>query len=232
LDQFDTYDVLRRIELHSKLKMSPNYSPEPTDARQFTSQYDAFYTRFAAVYDRLVKSFPLWRRWLDNALPCLQGPKVLEVSFGTGYLLTRYAGLYESYALDLNLGLARIARSNLLRSDLTAHLQVANVEHLPYSAAAFDSVLNTMAFTAYPDGERALTEITRVLKPGGRLVMLDISYPNNGNRIGTLLTNGWKASGDIIRDLQGMLGSFGYQFTDHEVGGFGSVHLYVATKSS
>ena len=94
--------------------MSPNYSPEPADARQFTAQYDAFYSRFSPVYDRLVKSCPLWRKWLDNALPCLQGPKVLEVSFGTGYLLTRYAGQYESYAVDLNFELARIARSNMV----------------------------------------------------------------------------------------------------------------------
>lgn len=77
-----------------------------------------------------------------------------------------------------------------------------------------------------------MQEITRVLKPGSRLVMLDISYPNNGNRIGNMLTNGWKVSGDIIRDLAGMLGNFGYQFTDQEVGGFDSVHLFVATKPS
>jgi len=105
------------------------------------------------------------------------------------------------------------------------------VESLPYAAAAFDTVINTMAFTAYPDGQRALAEMSRVLKPGGRIVMLDINYPHNGNKIGTLLTRGWKAGGDIIRDLPDLFERTGCEFTDREVGGFGSVHLYVATKS-
>jgi len=210
--------------------MPPVYSPEPADARQFTAQYDAFYSRFAAVYDRLVKFLPLWRSWLDNVLPCIQGPKVLEISFGTGYLLTRYASQFDAFAIDLNPDLARIACENLLRHNLGAHLQVANVEHLPYPAGQFDSVLNTMAFSAYPDGNRAMSEITRVLKLGGRLVMVDINYPRNANPAGTLLTRGWMAGGDIIRDIPGLLSGFGYQFTEQEVGGFGSVHLYVATR--
>lgn len=210
--------------------MPPEYSPEPTDASKFTTQYDAFYSRFAAVYDRLVKFLPLWRNWLDNVLPCIQGPKVLEVSFGTGYLLTRYVGRFDTCAVDLNPDLARIASDNLLQHNLSAHLQVANVEHLPYPAGQFDSVLNTLAFSAYPDGNRAMAEITRVLKPGGRLVILDINFPRNANPAGTLLTRGWMVGGDIIRDIPGLLSEFGYHFTEQEVGGFGSVHLYIATK--
>lgn len=210
--------------------MSPDYSPEPADARQFTARYDGFYSRFAPAYDWLVKVFPVWRNWLDSTLPSIQGPKVLEVSFGTGYLLTRYASQFETYAIDLNPKLARIAWGNLQQHNLSAHLQVANVEHIPYPAGEFDSVLNTMAFTAYPDAERALAEITRVLKPGGCLIILDINYPHNRNPVGTLLTECWKAGGDIIRDLPSLLAGSGYQSTDHEVGGFGSLHLYVATK--
>jgi ubiquinone/menaquinone biosynthesis C-methylase UbiE len=210
--------------------MSPDYSTEPVKAKQFTEQYDAFYSRFAHAYDRLVKFFPVWRNWLDNSLAWIQGPKVLEVSFGTGYLLTRYAGQFETYGIDLNQNLARVTRDNLQHSELTAHIQVANVESLPYPAAVFDSIVNTMAFTAYPDCQAAMAELTRVLKPGGRLVMIDINYPHNANKIGTLLTRGWKAGDDIIRDQPGLLKSFGFQFTDREVGGFGSVHLYVATK--
>jgi len=212
------------------LKMSPDYSTEPENAQQFTEQYDAFYSQFANAYDRLVKFFPLWRNWLNNALPWIQGPKVLEVSFGTGYLLTQYAGQFETYGIDLNHNLAKVTKENLRHIKLTAHIQVANVESLPYPAAVFDSIINTMAFTTYPDGELAMAEITRVLKPGGRLVMLDINYPYNANKIGTLLTRGWKTGGDIIRDLPALFDLFGYEFTDREVGGFGSVHLYLATK--
>ncbi len=212
--------------------MPSDFSNEPENGQQFSGQYDAFYSRYANIYDRLIKFFPLWRNWLENTLPYIQGPKVLEVSFGTGYLLTRYASQYKSFAIDLNPDLARIAWGNLRQHNLSAHLQVANVEHIPYPAGEFDSVLNTMAFTAYPDAERALAEITRVLKPGGRLIILDINYPHNRNPVGTLLTKSWKAGGDIIRDLPGLLTGSGYQFTDQEVGGFGSLHLYIAAKAS
>jgi ubiquinone/menaquinone biosynthesis C-methylase UbiE len=210
--------------------MNVKYSPEPEDTGKFTSQYDIFYTRFATIYDRLVKILPIWRNWIESAIPWIVGPKVLEVSFGTGYLLTQYTGQFEAYGIDLNRRLGQVARENLRQAGLSACLQVANVESLPYADAAFDTVLNTMAFTAYPDGRIALAEISRMLKPGGRLLVVDINYPGDRNWIGTTLTRGWQAGGDIIRNMPELFEEFGYEYSDQEVGGFGSVHLYVATK--
>jgi len=210
--------------------MQFKYSNEPINGREHTEQYDRFYTRFAAFYDWLVKSIPVWRNWIETAIPWIQGSRVLEISFGTGYLLSQYAGKFETYGIDLNQHLAHIASDNLQKCDLAASLQIARVEALPFSNEAFDTVVNTMAFTAYPDGQSALAEMTRVLRPGGQIVMVDISYPSDGNKIGTFLTNAWKAGGDIIRDMPGLFEMFGFEYTDQEVGGCGSVHLYVAKK--
>ena len=206
------------------------YSPEPEDRSKFTEGYNTFYSRFATVYDWVIKVLPIWRNWLNTAHPWIQGPRVLEASFGTGYLLTQCAGQFETYGIDLNQRLANIAKDNLRQSGLRASLQVANVELLPYADESFDTVINTMAFTGYPDGQWAFAEISRVLKPGGRIVMVDINYPCDGNKVGTILTKGWKAGGDIIRDVPELFERFGYEYTDREVGGYGSVHLYVATK--
>lgn len=109
-------------------------------------------------------------------------------------------------------------------------MQVANWELLPYADESFYTVINTMAFSGYPNGQCAFAEISRVLRPGGRIVMVDINYPRDGNKVGTILTKCWKAGGDIIRDMPKLFKRFGYQFTGQELGGFGSVHLYVATK--
>ena len=116
--------------------MKFEYSNEPEDGRTHTAQYDLFYTRFAPLYDWLVKSLPVWRNWIGSALPHIRGPRVLEISFGTGYLLTQYAGQFETYGVDYNQRLASMAKGNLHRAGLKAGLQVADVTALPYCTAA------------------------------------------------------------------------------------------------
>jgi hypothetical protein len=74
-----------------------HYSPEPENGRKYTGDFDQFYSRFAGGYDWLVKAFPPWRNWILSALPWIRGPKVLEVSFGTGFLLTQYADKFNIY---------------------------------------------------------------------------------------------------------------------------------------
>ena len=207
------------------------YSPDPENPKAFTDEFDSFYTRFAALYDSLVKYLPVWQAWLKRTLPYIQGPRVLEVSFGTGYLLTQFADRFRAFGIDYNAVMAKTARRNLERRGLTANLQQADVLYLPYASNSFDTLVNTMAFSGYPDGTGALTEMERVLKPGGRLVMVDINYPKNRNWAGMALTKFWMASGDIIRDIERLFDESGWEFKEEEIGGFGSVHLYLLQKT-
>jgi ubiquinone/menaquinone biosynthesis C-methylase UbiE len=209
----------------------PRYSAEPADPRAYTAANDRLYTRFARLYDLLVKAFPVWRRWLRHTLPAIQGPRVLEVSFGTGWLLTQYAGRYRTDGIDLNPALIAVARRNLARAGIRADLRQGTVEALPYPDATFDTVVNTMAFTGYPDAAAAAAELARVVKPGGRLVLIDINYPRDGNRLGTALVERfWKPFGDLIRNVPALLSDAGLEVQDNEIGGWGSVHRYLATK--
>ncbi len=208
----------------------PSYSDEPKDPREFTRSFDSGYTRVARLYDIAVKVLPVWKGWLRHALPHIHGSRVLEVSFGTGYLLTQFAADTEAHGIDYNARLVATARSNLREASLAAQLARATVEALPYPDASFDTVVNTMAFTGYPNAERALAEMARVLRPGGDIVMIDVNYPANGNRLGTMLTRAWKVTGDLIRDMGPLFDRNSLDYTDEEIGGFGSVHLYLATK--
>lgn len=210
----------------------PVYSRQPEDGAQFTQAYDRFYGRFAPLYDKGVKWFPLWKRWLRQALPYLQGPRVLEVSFGTGYLLTQWAGDFEAHGLDYNQQMVAIARQNLASAGLTAYLVQGDVAALPYADGAFNTVVNTMAFSGYPNARRAMSEMTRVLKPKGRLVIVDIGYPADGDWLGTQLTKMWQAAGDLIRDMDEIFQACDLDYTEAQIGGWGSVHRYVATKRS
>jgi len=104
------------------------------------------------------------------------------------------------------------------------------VESLPYEDNSFDTVVNTMAFTGYPDAQKALSELHRVLKPDGKLAMVDVAYPKNGNWLGVQATKFWIAFGDLVRDMHKLFQAFNFETTDQEIGGFGSVHLYIAKK--
>lgn len=208
------------------------YPKEPSDPVRFTARANRAYSTFAKTYDRVVRLWPTWRRWLDAALPHIQGPRVLEVSFGTGYLLTRYPAEHEVTGIDLNATLAVIAKRNLMASGNRPRLACANVESLPFRTGHFDTVVNTMAMSAYPDGKVALSEMDRVLRPGGRLVLIDVNYPTTPSVIGRLVAWGWRAAGDVFRDIDALLQACGFVHTASEIGGFGTVHLYVAEKSS
>ena len=155
--------------------MSPRrrYSIEPADPRAFSERYDRIYSRISRLYDLGAPLLPFWQRCLRAALPHLLGPRVLEVSFGTGWLLTQYAGRFEAHGTDLNEAMLRIATRNLRRNGLSARLQIANVEEIPYPDSTFDTVLNTLAFSGYPDANAAMSELRRVLKPRGRMIIID-----------------------------------------------------------
>lgn len=204
--------------------------PEPDDPHAFTDRFDRFYTRFARPYDLLVKAFPLWKKWLRKAIPQLVGPRVLEVSFGTGWLMTQYADRFEVHGVDLNARMVSIAQKNLQKAGLTAGLLRGNVESLPFRDGSFDTVLCTMAFSGYPRAQDALNEMVRVLKPEGRLVLIDVNYPNDGHRVGMALTRLWIGGGDLVRDVHALFEANRLSCTDEAAGGWGSVHLYVASR--
>ena len=209
------------------MMMRRSYSKEPGHPAEFTRQFDRFYTRFARWYAGFIRAFPLWRRWLDHALPYIEGQRVLEISFGTGYLLSRYARRFETYGVDLNYQLAQLARGALTRQAIDANLQVADVVALPYPDGIFDCVVNTMAFSGYPEADAAIAEIKRVLCPGGRLVLIDVAYPVEERPAGFLMARMWKLAGDLLRDMKTLLAQHGFSASIQEIGGFGSVQLFV-----
>ena len=200
-------------------------------AMAFHGTLDKFHTRTARFYDLSVKILPVWKTWLKQALPYIQGQRVLEVSFGTGYLLMQYANKFETYGVDINARMMAVAKRNLKNDRVRAVLRQGNVEQLPYEDEYFDTVVNTMALSGYPDGASAMSEMRRVLKTGGRLILIDVNYPADHNWLGMRLTGFWRHLGDIIRNVCSLLEEHGFNYEDTEIGGFGSVHMYICKKT-
>lgn len=204
------------------------YKAEPEDGPALTRKLDRGYTKYARLYDLAVKALPIWKKWLNECLPLLRGPRVLEASFGTGYLLTQYAGAFETYGIDYNWRMVETALFNLRKKGLDARLVRASIEDLPFADGYFDTILNTFAFSGYPHADKALLEMKRVLKKDGQIVLLDFDYPEDANRFGTALTQLMSNGGDIIRKMDPIFERHGFQFTKRTIGGWGSVQLYIA----
>ncbi len=191
---------------------------------------DKLYTRTARLYDLGVKVLPVWKTWLERVLPYIQGQRVLEVSFGTGYLLMQYADRFETYGVDINARMVAVAKRNLENSGMRADLKQGNVEQLPYEDEYFDAVISTMALSGYPNGASSMSEIRRVLKPGGRFILIDVNYPADHDWLGVRLISVWQRLGDIIRNVGSLLENHGFDQEGTEVGGSGSVHMYICQR--
>jgi ubiquinone/menaquinone biosynthesis C-methylase UbiE len=203
---------------------------EPKGPKAYTTNFDVFYSSFSGIYDFLARHTSFWQTLLGRALPYIQGPRVLEASFGTGCLITQYASRFETYGIDLNEKMVRIASRNLRVAGKNAQLQRANVEALPYRNETFDTIVNTAAFSGYPRANTAMREFHRVLKPGGRLVLIDIGCPKDGNWMGRALARFTEATGDILRDMGPIFSRNGFVYHEEVVGGGGSIYLYIAQK--
>ena len=197
----------------------------------YTDRMNKEYNWMAKGYDAFMTIFPLWKKWIEKVIPHIEGEKILEVSFGSGYLMTQYgSSKYEIYGIDYNEKMLEITSNKIAKKNIDAQLYQANVEKLPFPDNTFDTIMNTMAFTGYPNGEKAMSEIKRVLKKNGKLLLVDFDYPKNRNWFGYKIVRLWEKFGDIIKDINTLLLQHDFDYKDMSVGGFGSVHLFIAQK--
>lgn len=101
------------------------------------------------------------------------GGEVLEVAVGTGLNLDAYPPETRLTGIDLSDQMLEIARSRARELGRKIDLRQGDAHNLPFADAIFDTVVCTFGLCAIPDIDAALDEMTRVLQPGGRLILVD-----------------------------------------------------------
>jgi ubiquinone/menaquinone biosynthesis C-methylase UbiE len=98
---------------------------------------------------------------------------VLEVAAGTGRNLPFYPASVRLTGIDLSPGMLEIASRRAVELGLHADLRVGDAQQLDFSDGSFDTVVFTLALCSIPDDGRAVAEAKRVLRPGGRLLLME-----------------------------------------------------------
>lgn len=183
-------------------------------------------------YDRVARPYDLFmlplewfilRRLRRRVIPGVDG-LVLEIGAGTGTNLPLYRPSARLVITEPSPEMLRAARLRGTRAD--ASWALAAAERLPFCGGAFDHVVGTLVFCSVVNAERAAAEARRVLRPGGRLTLIE--HTRGSTWITRRLTDGlagpWHALNGVChlnRDTLGTVEGAGFRIerTEECLGG-------------
>jgi len=159
------------------------------DTTAFTLQTREMFTSIAPRYDFLNRLLSVgqdkyWRQRAIDLLDPMENERILDVATGTGDMVIEVAKRNLSvqiFGIDfsqrmLDLGRIKIARNGYNQA---VSLQIGSGECLPFADESFDGVICAFGIRNFADVQLGLREFFRVLKPGGRVVVLEFSIPQN-----------------------------------------------------
>jgi ubiquinone/menaquinone biosynthesis C-methylase UbiE len=129
---------------------------------------------YASLTRKALGEFKVLARRVAEQVP--PGSQVLEVAPGPGYFAIELAKLggYRVVGLDISRTFVEIARRNAREAGVDADFRQGNVARMPFPDGSFDFLLCRAAFKNFSQPVEALQEMYRVLKPGGRALIIDL----------------------------------------------------------
>ena len=146
----------------------------PSETARETIRVQRIYDRLAPRYDRFVAVadmvlFPGGRHWAASRA---QG-RVLEVAVGTGRNLALFPPGVQLTGIELSPAMLERARRRARDLGMPADLRQGDAQSLDLPDESFDTVVATLSLCSIPDDVTAVREMARVLRPGGRLILLE-----------------------------------------------------------
>ncbi|WP_157268358.1 bifunctional demethylmenaquinone methyltransferase/2-methoxy-6-polyprenyl-1,4-benzoquinol methylase UbiE [Azohydromonas aeria] len=153
---------------------------EQEKARRVRGVFDSVASKYDVMNDLM--SMGLHRAWKAYAVAVAnlrEGQRVLDIAGGTGDLARAFAPRVGTSGLvvhtDINEAMLRTGRDRLLDSGLVLPTTICDAEKLPFPDGSFDLVSVAFGLRNMTHKDAALAEMARVLKPGGRLMVLEFS---------------------------------------------------------
>ncbi len=158
--------------------------PAADKARRVRAVFDSVATRYDLMNDLMSAGVHrLWKRFALEQTGLRPGQMALDVAGGTGDLAAGMARRVGDTGLvvlsDINPAMLAVGRNRMLDLGLMRNLRfsIADAERLPFADESFDCVTIGFGLRNVTDKPAALASMRRVLKPGGRLLVLEFSRP-------------------------------------------------------
>jgi demethylmenaquinone methyltransferase/2-methoxy-6-polyprenyl-1,4-benzoquinol methylase len=171
-------------ERHGTADFGYKEVPAAEKAKHVRAVFDSVADKYDLMNDLMSAGVHrLWKRYTLGQTGLRPGQCALDVAGGTGDLAAGMAGQVGERGLvvlsDINAAMLEVGRKRLLDRGLMRNVRfsLANAECLPFEDASFDCVTIGFGLRNVTDKPAALASMRRVLKPGGRLLVLEFSKP-------------------------------------------------------
>ena len=155
---------------------------EAEKARHVRSVFDSVASRYDIMNDVLSMGMHrVWKAYTVGVAAIQPGMRVLDIAGGTGDLARAFASRVGEQGCvvltDINEAMLRTGRDRLLDEGKVIPTAACDAEHMPFADGSFDLASVAFGLRNMTHKEAALAEMCRVLRPGGRLLVLEFSRP-------------------------------------------------------
>lgn len=174
-----------------------------------------------------------WEKWQNRVFEDLSGKKILEIGVGSGSLFIRMAKKgYIMTGIELRHNMAYEARRKIKKAGFDIDILHQSVYKMPFRDETFDCIVMTFVLAEIADLDRAIEEMKRVLKKGGKIIIIAGGMPQDRNPIAKFLFGlvRYQTTLRLERNNKAYFEKHGFLVSREDFGPFNIINKLVAVK--